>query len=104
MKTKQEAIQEQIDEIMDTFDFDDVHQIMVHRNWTWGSDEGVPSKVEIRVAARERMKDATKTGFSSTGGFTAILQDCPDGDDGPFVRMTLYFGLSTYNDGTGYTV
>lgn len=100
--TKQEAIQQQIDEIMDTFEFDDVHKIMEATGWTWGSGEGfLPDIYKLRKEARQRMIDAARHGFSSTGGFTAILRE--DEEDGkPWVRIDLYFGLSTINDGTEY--
>lgn len=102
MKTKQEAIQEQIDEIMDTFDFDKVHAWMKHDNWEW-HNEGVPDVTALRLHARERLKSAAANeGISSTGGFMAEYEHGTDGAGGPFIRLTLSFGYSTYNDGTSY--
>ena len=103
MKTKQEAIQEQIDEIMDTFDFERVHRVMVSEDWTWGSGNGasVPDVTQLRIAARERLKSAARDGLSSTGGFTATRDEGVD-EGKPWVRLNLSFGLRTFNDGTEY--
>jgi hypothetical protein len=102
--TKQEAIQEQIDDIMDTFDFERVHDWMVHSNWKWANMDGesrVPEIYEIRKEARERLKQAVKTGFSCCGGFTASKQEDKD-ENGPWLRLSLSFGIQTYTDGTSY--
>lgn len=103
--TKQEAIQAQIDEIMDTFDFERVYDWMVHSNWKWGNLDGqarVPSIIEIRQTARERLKEAARKGYSCTGGFTAERHENRD-ENGPWVKLDLSFGYSTHNDGTSYT-
>jgi hypothetical protein len=103
--TRQEAIQEQIDEIMDTFKFEDVHDWMMHSNWEWAGLDGatrVPDLYEIRQAARERLKQAARSGFSSTGGFTAQLYEGED-ESGPWLKLDLSFGFITINDGTSYT-
>jgi len=103
MKTKQEAIQEQIDEIMDTFDFGRVHKWMKHDQWTWG-DEGVPDEAALRMAARERLICAARCkGVSSTGGFTAEYVEAKDEYGAPFIRMDLHFGYSSINDGTTFS-
>ena len=97
--TYQEAIQEQIDTIMDIFEFDRVSALMVHDNWTWG--ESVPDVTEIRQAARKLMRDAVKIkGLISSGGFTAGFTH---NAEERYVRLYLYFGYSIINDGTEYT-
>lgn len=103
--TRQEAIQEQIDEIMDTFDFEEVHAWMTHSNWEWGNMDGqarVPDIWEIRQSARERLKQAARTGYSCTGGFTAELTEDED-ENGPWLKLDLTFGLMSLSDGTSYT-
>jgi hypothetical protein len=103
--TKQEAIQEQIDDIMDTFDFGGVHKWMTTSKWKWGSGKegAVPEIYEIKKEARARMKEAAKSGGSSTGGFTAsCYEGNDDGEGRPWIRLVLSFGYSTYNDGTSY--
>jgi len=99
--TKQEAIQAQMDDIMDTFDFESVAKWMKHTNWRWGQEEP-PEIYEIKRAARDRLRGAVNGGMSSTGGFTATFEDKSD-EDGHWVRLNLSFGYSTHNDGTGYT-
>lgn len=102
-KTRQEAVQEQIDEIMDTFDFDRVHKWMLVEDWTW-ADGTVPSVTELRLEARARLKDAASNrGFASCGGFTAIYSEDIDQGNKPWLRLNLYFGYSTLNDGTSFT-
>lgn len=50
-------IQTDIDEIMDWFDFEKVHRVMVSLNWKWVSFGG-PSIQEIRVFARKLLYTA----------------------------------------------
>jgi len=105
--TRQEAIQEQIDEIMDDFEFEKVHEIMTRLNWEWykyeDNTKSVPDLWEIKKSARQRLKDAVKHGGSMTGGFKALYRDEVDEETGkPFVLLSLQFGLDTLNDGTYY--
>ena len=104
--TKQEAIQYQIDDVMDTFEFEDVHKWMTHTNWTWhhpecGAGAKVPDIYQLRSLARKLLKDAAKFSFASTGGFTARSTEGCD-EDGPWIILNLSFGYSTINDGTSY--
>ena len=88
-----------MDEIMDSFEFGDVASIMQHLKWEW-RDIGVPDEYEIRQSARRTMKSAIEcNGTSSTGGFTATVDDNPE--EG-WVRLNLYFGFSTIHDGVEY--
>lgn len=97
--TKEQALQEQMDEIMDSFEFDKVLSVMQHLNWEW-KDAGVPDEYEIRQSARRTMKSAIEcNGQSATGGFTAAVEDNPKGG---WVRLDLHFGFSTINDGVEY--
>lgn len=103
--TKQEAIQQQIDDIMDTFEFSEIRDWMISCGWCWGGPDGsneVPELYEIRQRARDRLKEAAKTGFSSTGGFTAFRTEGRD-ENGPWIVLQLYFGYQSVNDGTSYT-
>ena len=97
---KQEAIQEQIDEIMDSFDFQKVHKIMEAINWRW-HEEGVPDVYSLRTLARKHLKEAGEIkGTSGSGGFTANYTEC--NVEKPWLRLELYFGLDSINDGTEY--
>lgn len=68
-------MQEQIDEIMDNFDFDRVHKAMVALDWRWGHDEVIPEKYELRKQARSLLKTVWKSSrhwkVVATGGFFA---------------------------------
>lgn len=66
------SIQEQIDEIMDRFDFHKVHRVMEFLGWEWGGD-GVPDVPAIRQRARYLMNEVASNDFraTSTGGLRA---------------------------------
>lgn len=104
--TRQEAIQAQIDEIMDTFEFEDVHRWMQHDGWGWGTlhtmETEVPDPYEIKRCARQRLKEAAESGYSCTGGFTAIRHEGED-DNGPWIQLDLMFGYRSITDGTSYS-
>lgn len=104
--TRDEAVQKQIDEIMDSFEFDRVLKIMKALQWMWGfgESEHYPDEWELRKSARERLREAAKNhGSSETGGFLARCYYGIDKDDSkPFVRLSLNFGLGTCNDGESY--
>lgn len=79
------ATDNQINAILDRFDFDRVHRAMVALDWRWHkTEEGpncVPSRVDLRRAAREMLAWAAsqKTGgYHGSGGFVA--RSYPDGD------------------------
>lgn len=102
--TKQEAIQEQIDEIMDSFEFEDVHKWMETTEWAWGQLDGsseIPDLYQIKSQARKMLKEAAKDGFYSTGGFTAERFEGVENGK-PWITLRLQFGYSSMNDGTLY--
>lgn len=71
-KTKDELL-EQLNHIMERFDFEKVHAYMKLTNWKW-IDE-VPSVNKLRTTAERLLYDVvisdTPTTTSGTGGFTA---------------------------------
>jgi hypothetical protein len=98
--TKQEAIQQQIDYIMDTFEFNKVESIMKLLDWKWHENE-LPDEYDIRQHARYCLKMAAGCGGYSTGGFAARKTEGRD-EDGPWLILNLSFGLDTINDGVTY--
>ena len=72
-----EKQQDQLDEIMDHFDFGKVHKAMDATNWKWSLDEGinaVPNECQLRQAARRLITHAMINNVSiSTGGFYASI-------------------------------
>jgi len=68
-----------IDEIMDWFDFQKVHDCMTALNWKWAMYNGyrVPIVPELRSKAREVLYSCCKNNSSqfSTGGFVATRHE-----------------------------
>lgn len=81
-------LQQKIDNIMDCFNFNKVHDIMEHLNWTWAITQGeVPDVFELKQCARKLLNDVVDDYINnriygdekvhvfgvSTGGFKAEL-------------------------------
>jgi hypothetical protein len=115
--TKEQAIQEQIDEIMDTFDFATAAKVMetykecghgYPKDW---ENEGEFSIYEMRKYARQQLRYAA--GYLTTRNQDTIIANGAyfhaaatwghNEAEGDWVRMSLYFGDSTFNDGTNFT-
>lgn len=103
-KTHDDACTEIIDEIMDTFNFGQVEQIMRAVDWKWRTEESAqemefPDERRLRRAAREMLREAARTRCgSSSEGFTAIYQSGMDEDERrPFVYIRLYWGLDSHD-------
>jgi hypothetical protein len=81
---------DQIDEIMDYFDFDRVHKVMTLINWRWGlgQDAHVPDKRELRSTARVRLQTAcdeyNKNGVFSCNYSGGLRGEC----DEDFVKLS----------------
>jgi hypothetical protein len=97
---RKEILNNQLDEIMDSFDFYKVHEIMSALKWTWVTTEkkGIPDDYELRQEARRLMKQAINGENCATGGFRAWVTDGTD-EDGPWTKLDLSFGLDTIHDG-----
>ena len=95
-RRKAVTISEKIDNIMDNFNFREVHEYMQRANWEWGDGNGgmhIPSEPELRVCARSLLKMVAEdmeesVVFCSTGGFFAIR----DGD-----TIALNFSIEDWN-------
>lgn len=68
-------VEDQINEIMDWFNFGKVHETMVALDWKWVNE--TPSEGEIRKKARELLQQLVKTKCISvgTGGLEAYQFD-----------------------------
>jgi len=75
--------QDALDNIMDSFDFDKVHKVMVFLNWKWANMDGgieIPEKYELRSEARRLLKMAIEEkAIVSTGGFIAEYREGEEG-------------------------
>ena len=97
--TRQEVLTNQLDEIMDSFDFGQVQKMMSATDWIWvRSENGVPDQRELRQEARILMKQAIAGEDCATGGFRACVTDGTD-KDGPWTKLNLSFGIDTIHDG-----
>lgn len=77
--------EEHLNYIIDHFDFDKVHNVMIYLDWKWycyspdGTGFGmfIPSKLELIKTATGLLNDIYDSDFesSSTGGFKAIKHD-----------------------------
>lgn len=86
----------QIDEIMDTFDFRRVAEVMEYFEWEWCHADGryeVPTESEIRASARRLLQEVSRNPPANvtTGGFTARSYE--DGN------LTLEFTLAEWTTG-----
>ena len=104
---RQEAITQQIDEVMDTFDFQSAMKVLevyksMERGYPadWFLDDE-PFEPAIRADARECMKEAVKHGYAGRSYFEARFKEGED-NEGPWVRVHLNFGDRSYNDGVSY--
>ena len=71
-------MQEQIDNIMDNFDFSRVLKAMRALNWEWGhcGSEHEPDEAELRREARRLLKNAwDHSATFACGGFWAYFAD-----------------------------
>jgi len=66
-----------IDEILDEFDFEKVHKVMVALDWKWYGTPGVPSIGDLRRNARELLNAVVKNGdhCHGNGGFYAYMEN-----------------------------
>lgn len=99
-----EETQNEINEVLDCFDFEKVHKVMVFLDWHWASLNGVPKIYDLRQKARRIIEDAiksvlnTKTGSCSieTGGFIAKVYGKTDEDQK--IRIKLQFKVTSMDN------
>ena len=98
-----EQTQETIDDIMDNFDYEKVHEVMDFLEWKWALDDGccVPSINDLRRRSRQLMKEVVSNLERneeynvSTGGFTVRGWRAPD--DGK-IFLELSFVLTNWDN------
>ena len=76
-----------IDDILDNFDFEKVHETMSLLGWCWNREEyGVPSIIALRKEARKLMNSCLghKEFYTSCGGLHVQKETI---DDIPFYRL-----------------
>ena len=78
-----------IQNIMEDFDFQKVHNVMEQLDWKWTSTKpGVPTIDEMKCEAKRLLIDACieKTCIA-TGGFRAVYEECSQGDPDPYIGL-----------------
>ena len=92
---REELIDKMVTVVMENFDFDRVHRVMINLDWKWVTDDGgttVPSIYRLTRNAEKLLREAAQhygeEGLYScgTGGFIASLEG---------ETLTLQFILST---------
>ena len=82
--TREELIDKMVADVLDGFDFNKVHDVMVSLDWRWsiGNQEStVPSIYRLMKMAEDLLRYAAKSygekdySDTSAGGFMAILAD-----------------------------
>ena len=109
-KTKQELV----NEVLDNFDFNKVHQVMKALDWKWFNFEDstyeLPSirqlinKAEkylgMALAGLEKSSYAEHSYMVGSGGFEAWAKRYPAGLDKPDVLLILNFNLASWEAAT----
>ena len=72
MTTLTDKHYETIMDCLDEFDFDRVHKVMMHLNWTYSDDKDVPTVETLRKNARKYLREVVTQVLMSTGSDTFI--------------------------------
>ena len=79
---------EKINEVLEEFDFDEVHKVMVFLNWRWVNDDEtftIPSYYRMMEDAKKLLYDCKNSDedyyTASTGGFMAYKGKNDDGNN-----------------------
>ncbi len=92
-----------INEILDFFDFERVKKVMDHLNWEWVGSDGVPEIYELRQHARKLMNTAVnecikskqEDYFTECGGFRV---ECNKYNDDPKMYIRLTFNVTSWEN------
>jgi hypothetical protein len=104
--TRHQAIEEQIENIMDEFDFGPVHNIFEQNGWSYHDSDGVPTLGQLRKTARQVLRDASRrphdgVTIAGHGRFTAVMTEDPSAG---WLRLDLMFTPNCWNnEPTDYT-
>jgi len=105
MSTKSEIIRDQIEDILDNFDFDKVKKTMDALQWLWYDTIGVPEISDLRKCARRLLTEASEKVMNinempaesnmATGGFRATAYRYDDTDK---IYFRLAFEVTTWDN------
>jgi len=95
---KKQTTKEQIDEIMDYFDFAKVRRVMEFLDWGWSDSNGgleIPSEYQLRKKARSLLQQVAESEEEKSimcGGFVAERFEGKDEEEGDYwVSLNLAF-------------
>ena len=66
----------QVIEVLDSFDFDRVHDVMESLSWTWANLDRVPTRAELVTEARRLLEELDgRPGVHGSGGLRASYKE-----------------------------
>lgn len=97
MDNKCQVLDDQIEDVLNTFDFDKCAKMMKAVNWTWaGEGEVTADMLKDTATYLFRMMQAKGYDSSSTGGLFAKISEGQNKDGANWVHVELFFGIHSY--------
>ncbi|MGO9309757.1 MAG: hypothetical protein ACLQDL_12125 [Spirochaetia bacterium] len=76
MAAQKTLFEQQVEEVLATFDFARVHHVMESLSWTWANLDRVPTRAELMAEARRLLAELDgKPGVHGSGGLRASYKD-----------------------------
>jgi len=76
MAAPKTLFEQQVEEVLATFDFARVHHVMESLSWTWANLDRVPTRTELTAEARRLLAELDgKPGVHGSGGLRASYKD-----------------------------
>jgi len=76
MEGRKTLFEQQVEEVLATFDFERVHHVMESLSWTWANLDRVPTRAELMAEARRLLAELDgKPGVHGSGGLRASYKD-----------------------------
>jgi hypothetical protein len=76
MGVQKTRFEQQMAEVLETFDFERVHRVMESLAWTWANLDRVPTRAELMAEARRLLAELNgKPGVHGSGGLRASYKD-----------------------------
>jgi len=76
MELRKTRFERQVEEVLESFDFDRVHQVMESLTWTWANLDRVPTRAELIAEARRLLSELEgRPGVLGSGGLRASYKE-----------------------------
>ena len=80
----------QVEEVLETFDFERVHRVMESLAWTWANLDRVPTRAELVAEARRLLQELDGSpGVHGSGGLRASYKEKQQGGANPIMDSEL---------------